>query len=208
MSWRASPFFERQFRALCSFHESHLQAPFVEEVLASHDDFALSIFADWLEEQGDPRFQYIRDMCALADGVRPVAELLERVNRFEYALRTNDLVLHRTMRGCSLFVITKQLTCVEERSVILNEMVPSIGRGVMVVDASRQLPYSREIINLLVLTFQAMRNQGKSHELCVCALSANMDEVFRILRLHRIFHICNTPEEAIDFACRPTSAMS
>jgi uncharacterized protein (TIGR02996 family) len=60
---------------------------FLRAILASpHDDAPRLIYADWLEERGDPRGEYIRLLCALdglpGDDARAV-EMRERLQALE-----------------------------------------------------------------------------------------------------------------------------
>src|SRR5215471_21575437 len=63
-------------------------ANFIQPILATPEDASLRlIYADWLEERGDPRGEYLRCQCARA--------ALPPTDRKHSALRRREKELHR-----------------------------------------------------------------------------------------------------------------
>src|SRR5262245_56023697 len=65
---------------------------FLQAILAQPDDDHLRlIYADWLEERGDPRGEFIRLQIALAD------ENMDTPRRQEFLLREGELRTHHDL---------------------------------------------------------------------------------------------------------------
>jgi uncharacterized protein (TIGR02996 family) len=82
------------------------EAAFIRAILASpEDDAPRLIFADWLDERGDPRAEYLRLLCAvdgLPEGDPRTAEMTARLRMLEAGidLRWRALVIRgRRTRG-------------------------------------------------------------------------------------------------------------
>ena len=69
MVWHHSPFFAQQFAAITQ-RANPVEAAFVDEILSSQNDDAVLVFADWLEERGDARAEYVRAMRDFAGWLR------------------------------------------------------------------------------------------------------------------------------------------
>lgn len=199
MPWRNSLFFDHQFAAILQDDDATTQA-FAAEIRNASTDEPLLVFADWLEERGDSRAQYVRDMCALAAGERPLDVLVDRVNDFEVTLETGGLLFCRTIGDCWLFSLTKEKVLstedIDELKQTLSRYIEkAAGLRVAVLDLGRIRYMGSAFLGTLITIHRSMHQQGG--DLRLCRLDKALLELFKITRLDNLFAIYDTVDEAV-----------
>ena len=201
MVWRSSQFFERQIEAISKLGDEPQEAPFLAEARNACDDEPLMIYADWLEERGDSRAQYIRDMCNLALGKeRPIGPLFDRVVAFERSLDPIASCFRHTIGTCSVVTVNKreQFDDAPETAELLDPAAREASMK-LVVNLSDVPFIGSDVISILLRTHQAIRKSGGQFNVIIA--KAFVRHIFRLVRLvPSVFRFAANVDEAIHLA--------
>lgn len=200
-TWRASPFFHQQFAAIVEFGNAQREKPFVDDVQQGSDDAPLAVFADWLEERGDRREQYIRDMCNLAAAKRPLDPTLDRANTFEARIDSGSDVFYRQVGACTLVSVNadEHRMFTPSLNELLNYVVGNTPQR-MVIDLAQRTYVNSRLFGYLVRIWKEIHDAGG--RFCFLRIDDSLRDVFRVVRTEQLFQFSSTVDEAIDLASR------
>jgi anti-anti-sigma factor len=203
MSWRSSPFFEQQFKAITAL--GGVSEEDFGYILNESDDEPLLVLAKGLEERGDPRAQYIRDMCDLAMGeVRPLAPTLSRVITFERSLDTEDVCFYHSIGKCVLTTPSvTRITDIAPQDTLraeLLEFANASGADLnLIVDLGSVEFITSEFISVLLRMRRGIQQNGGQFQVLIVTELVRM--VFTVCPLNApVFRLASDVDEAISLA--------
>ena len=204
MHWRNSPFFRSQFDARMKGSPDRTKplkeqracspqvvapTPLIQEVFKSKDDSALQVLADWLEEAGDSRCEYIRRQCQLA---APLASALE----WAAARPAGEAVVtSRELGGGSALILCQRSTSLDWHELLREILQQYEGAALIVVDLRQVRFIGASVLDRLVRAYRSSHRAGG--DLCVyIGENETMREIFRLVRLDTLFHCDPVPQTA------------